>query len=84
MRRPSCASWNLLIGCWGCNYIDRAKKLAAAESENAPAEIQKLANERVAAKTARDWARADALRDQIDAAGWRVEDTKDGIKVIRK
>jgi cysteinyl-tRNA synthetase len=40
--------------------------------------IEALLEERVAARTARDWARSDALRDQLAAAGVLVEDTRDG------
>ena len=68
----------------GLQFIDRAKKLNDAESEAAPAEIVALADARTAAKTARDWARADELRAQIDAAGWTVVDTRDGAKLVKK
>lgn len=68
----------------GLQFIDRAKKLNNAESETAPAEIQALADERAAAKSAKDWARADKLRAQIDAAGWSVVDTRDGAKLVKK
>ena len=65
-------------------FIDRAKKLNDTESETAPAEIIALADARAAAKSARDWARADELRAQIDAAGWAVIDTRDGTKIVKK
>jgi hypothetical protein len=39
-----------------------------------PAEILTAARERSAARAARDWLRADALRAEIEAAGWKVED----------
>lgn len=68
----------------GLQFIDRAKKLNNAESETAPTEIQALADERAAAKSAKDWARADELRAQIDAAGWSVVDTRDGAKLVKK
>ena len=68
----------------GLQFIDRAKKLTDAESETAPAEIVALADARTAAKAARDWARADELRAQIDAAGWTVVDTRDGAKLVKK
>ncbi len=46
-----------------------------------PAEVQALATERDEARAARDWARADALRDRLQADGWVVEDTPEGTKV---
>lgn len=39
-----------------------------------PAEITDLADRRAAARRARDWATADALRSEIEAAGWSVVD----------
>jgi hypothetical protein len=39
-----------------------------------PAEIAELVRERTDARTRRDWARADTLKAQIEAAGWRVVD----------
>jgi cysteinyl-tRNA synthetase len=46
-----------------------------------PAEIQALADERAAAKKAKDFKRADALRDELKAKGWVIEDTPKGIKL---
>jgi cysteinyl-tRNA synthetase len=43
--------------------------------ETAPQEIVDLAEARAAARRARDWATADTLLGQIEAAGWRVVDT---------
>ncbi|MBQ3039746.1 MAG: cysteine--tRNA ligase [Alphaproteobacteria bacterium] len=68
----------------GAQFIDRAKKLIALESETAPAEIVALAASRAAAKASKDWATADALRSEIDAAGWTVLDSKDGYKIVKK
>lgn len=42
--------------------------------------VQGLLAERAAARDAKDWARADAIRDQIKAAGVEVEDTPSGPK----
>ena len=39
-----------------------------------PDEILAAARARSAARAARDWPRADALRAEIEAAGWKVED----------
>ena len=68
----------------GLQFIDRAKKLVALESESAPDEIVELAKRRADAKAAKDWATADALRAEIDAAGWTVLDGKDGYKIVKK
>jgi cysteinyl-tRNA synthetase len=51
------------------------------EEAEVPAEVLALARERDEARAARDWARADALRDQIKASGYVVEDTPAGAVV---
>ena len=47
-------------------------------------EVNRLIEERNAAKKARDFARSDAIRKQLSDAGIVVEDTKDGIRWKRK
>ena len=47
-------------------------------------EINRLIEERNAAKRARDFARSDAIRKQLTEAGIVVEDTKEGIRWKRK
>jgi cysteinyl-tRNA synthetase len=47
-------------------------------------EVERLIAERTAAKKARDFGRADAIRAQLTEAGIVVEDTKDGIRWKRK
>ena len=39
-----------------------------------PDEILTLAHERAAARADRNWAEADRLRGEIEAAGWKVVD----------
>lgn len=49
-----------------------------------PEEIQRMADERQAARAAKDWAKADLLRKAIDEAGWIVKDTPKGPQLLRK
>jgi GT2 family glycosyltransferase len=44
----------------------------------APEDVERLARERADARAAKDFARADALRDRLAALGWSVVDTSDG------
>lgn len=43
-----------------------------------------MARERAQARIDKDFARADELRDAIDAAGWKVVDTPDGFELVEK
>ena len=54
---------------------------AAPAKAEAPAEIAALAAQRWAAKQAKDFAAADALRKEIAAAGWNMLDRKDGFSL---
>jgi len=58
--------------------LDFATKAVAAVEEEAPAEIWALVEERQAARKARDFARADALRNEIAEKGWEVGDSPTG------
>jgi cysteinyl-tRNA synthetase len=47
-------------------------------------EVVRLAGEREAARKARDWKQADALRDKLAGLGVVVEDSPEGPKLKRK
>jgi cysteinyl-tRNA synthetase len=57
-----------------------------AESEEAPAELHELAARRAAARGKGDFASADELRGEIEAAGWEVRDveTAPGYQLVPK
>ena len=56
--------------------------LEAPKTKQAPASIQALAAERWQAKQNRDWATADALRDQLSTAGWTTKDASDSYELL--
>ncbi|HHX49380.1 MAG TPA: cysteine--tRNA ligase [Clostridiales bacterium] len=61
--------------------FDKIKK----EQEDAiPEEIIALANSRAEAKKARDFKKADAIRDEIDAKGYSILDTREGYTIKKK
>ena len=51
------------------------------KKEDFPEEALSLLEARKEAKKAKDWAKADAIREQLKAMGFAVEDTKDGAKL---
>ena len=60
-----------------------AAQTAAEEpaEEPTPQPVMALAERRQAARAERNWAAADALRDEIAALGWQVHDTPDGPRL---
>jgi cysteinyl-tRNA synthetase len=57
--------------------------LMEAEDE-APEELQRLAAERDEARSARDFARADEIRDRLAGEGWEIRDTPGGARLVRR
>ena len=58
--------------------------VGGAESAEIPEEIKALVEERTAARAAKDFARADAIRNQLAEMGVVLEDGKDGVKILMK
>lgn len=66
------------------NRVLRALGLVLPEEESGPdvpAEIRVLAEERWAARLAKDWAKADAMRGQLAEKGWAMKDGKEGYEL---
>ena len=49
-----------------------------------PEDVQKLVEERTAARAAKDFAKADEIRNQLAEMGVLLEDGKDGVKILMK
>ncbi len=54
------------------------------EEEAAPPEAERLMADREAARAAKDFDRADALRDQLAEMGWEVRDEAGGARLVRR
>lgn len=65
------ATWDRLDSVFG---------VGAPEEVNVPAEIAALLEARQAARKAKDFKRADALREELKAKGWVIEDTPKGAR----
>lgn len=57
--------------------------LARKQEDGLPEEIQRMADERAAARKEKNWKRSDELRDAIKAAGYTIEDTPQGQKITK-
>ncbi len=75
--QPDLASFDRAMFALG---FDLSAKTAAPKAD-APPEIAALAEKRWAAKQAKDFATADALRKELAAAGWTMLDRKDGYSL---
>ena len=53
------------------------------EEDALPEDIQRMVDERALARNNKDWKRSDELRDAIKAAGYILEDSREGQKVRR-
>jgi cysteinyl-tRNA synthetase len=58
-------------------------KPEAPVAEEAPPEIAALAQQRWEAKQAKDWAKADTLRQELSTQGWTMQDRKDGFSLVK-
>ena len=64
--------------------IFQVLEATVAAGAKSDADIQALVDARTQAKKARDFKRADAIRDELAAEGILLEDTKDGVRWKRK
>lgn len=53
-------------------------------AQDVPIEIRSLMEQREAARASKDWAKADALRAEIDSYGYELKDTSEGVKISKK
>ena len=68
-----------LLGALGVVLPDEAGQV-----DESPDAVEELLALRQRARAEKDWPRADALRDQIDALGYVIEDTAQGARLVRK
>jgi cysteinyl-tRNA synthetase len=65
-------------------YAFGLESLLEGDVEEAPEEIRRLAAEREEARGARDFERADRLRDELLGRGWEIRDTSEGATLVRR
>jgi cysteinyl-tRNA synthetase len=64
--------------------LDRVLGFLRPEEILPDARVLALRDERAAARARKDWARADALRKELEALGWLVKDSASGSDLVRK
>jgi len=74
-KHQSILDFDRVLGL-GLDALDKAPAL--------PAEVQNRVDARIKARLAKDFAASDRLRAEIEALGYQVQDTKDGMKVVKK
>ena len=54
-----------------------------ADAQEIPAEVLELVEQRKEARKAKNFAKADAIRDQIAALGWQIRETREGTEITK-
>ncbi len=78
-NRLSSAAAASALAAW--QKVDGVLGLGRKRGEEAPAEILALLEARQAARKAKDFKKSDAVRDELKAKGWAIEDTPKGPKL---
>ncbi len=78
-KKISAAEAADLLRAW--KKLDGVLGLGMPQTSDVPAEIQQLLEQRQAARKAKDFKRADAVRDELKSKGWVIEDTPQGARL---
>jgi cysteinyl-tRNA synthetase len=78
LTAPQAAS---ALAAW--QRVDAVLGIGMAPEVEAPAELNALLEQRKAARKAKDFKRADAIRYELKAKGWVIEDTPKGARLKR-
>ncbi len=65
-------SWNEVLSIFDFDLLT---------SESLPTDISRLAEARILAKTLKDWAESDRIRDELVSLGYKMIDEKDGWRI---
>jgi len=63
--------------------LGMARPEADAAEDDIPEDVRTLADKRWNARQDKDWATADAMRDELAALGWAAKDGTDGYALER-
>lgn len=54
------------------------------KEDDVPDSIKALVEQRLLAKSEKDWAKADSIRDEIHDLGYKLEESKEGVKIKKR
>jgi cysteinyl-tRNA synthetase len=74
-KRTAILDFDRVLGL-GLEQLDKVSAL--------PEAVQKRVDARIKAREAKDFAASDELRAEIETLGYQVQDTKDGMQVVKK
>jgi cysteinyl-tRNA synthetase len=80
-REVSVAEAISILSTW--RRLDGVLGFGMPVKSEVPAEVQRLVGERQTARKAKDFKRADEIRDQLAKMGWVIEDTPQGPRAKR-
>ena len=81
MATHSLSAEQAAAGLAAWNKADSVLGLGAAPAASAPPALLALLEERQAARLAKDFKKSDAIRDELKARGWVIEDTPKGPRL---
>ena len=73
---PLAAAFRSMLSAVGLTVNDEVPTVKSAGNQ-----VADLCRQRDDARSAKEWARADAIRDELQSLGWLVEDTPSGTQV---
>ena len=73
-----------LLGLFKSDAAEFLNSVAQKTESAIPQEIKDIAEERLAFRKEKNWAKSDELRDKIAALGYEIKDAKDGYTLTKK
>ena len=73
---PLAAAYRTMLDAVGLTVNDEVRSVSSAGDQ-----VASLCRQRDDARAAKEWARADSIRDELQSLGWLVEDTPSGTQV---
>lgn len=81
LRWPADLATGIRPEVW--EWVQSRRQAMDETAQPIPAELLQLLAQREAARQRKDWEVADALRKQIQALGWQVQDTPQGSRLVK-